>query len=126
MERKMAEELVAQEDADLNAQCIDRWNDEGGSMAYRTKSEVTVSTYGFATPTVAEPAALICRTFAEEEKIRKCLGAAVTAKWETLPAKTPRELPEHATSFVQLMDTLSFCMTTRVVLFKSVCCLHPA
>lgn len=63
----MAEELVVPADFEHHTQRIDRWNDEGGSMACRTKSEATVSTYGFATPTVAEPAALICRTFAEEE-----------------------------------------------------------
>jgi len=45
----MAAELVAQEDADLLTQCIDRWNDDGGSMACHTNSEATVSTYGLAT-----------------------------------------------------------------------------
>jgi hypothetical protein len=42
---------------------------------------------------------------AEEERILRCLGAALIMQWNTLPAKLQRELFDNAGSMGELLDT---------------------
>ncbi len=42
---------------------------------------------------------------AEEERVLRCLGAAVIMQWNTLPAKLQRELFDTAGSLGDLLDT---------------------
>ena len=42
---------------------------------------------------------------AEEERVLRCLGAAVIMQWNTLPAKLQRELFDTAGSVGDLLDT---------------------
>jgi hypothetical protein len=42
---------------------------------------------------------------AEEERVLRCLGAAVIMQWNTLPAKLQRELFDTAGSMGDLLDT---------------------
>jgi hypothetical protein len=42
---------------------------------------------------------------AEEERVLRCLGAAVIMQWNTLPAKLQRELFDTAGSMGELLDT---------------------
>jgi hypothetical protein len=42
---------------------------------------------------------------AEEERVLRCLGAAVIMQWNTLPAKLQRELFDAAGSMGDLLDT---------------------
>ena len=42
---------------------------------------------------------------AEEERVLRCLGAAVIMQWNTLPAKPQRELFDTAGSMGDLLDT---------------------
>ena len=42
---------------------------------------------------------------AEEERVLRCLGAAVIMQWNTLPAKLQRELFDTAGSMGDLVDT---------------------
>ena len=42
---------------------------------------------------------------AEEERILRCLGAAVIMQWNTIPAKLQRELFDTAGSMGELLDT---------------------
>src|SRR5579864_8225833 len=41
----------------------------------------------------------------EEERVLRCLGAAVIMQWNTLPAKLQRELFDTAGSMGELLDT---------------------
>ena len=41
----------------------------------------------------------------EEERVLRCLGAAVIMQWNTLPAKLQRELFDTAGSLGELLDT---------------------
>ena len=43
----------------------------------------------------------------EEERVLRCLGAAVIMQWNTLPAKLQRELFDTAGSMGDLLDTAS-------------------
>jgi hypothetical protein len=42
---------------------------------------------------------------AEEERVLRCLGAAVIMQWNTLPAKLQRELFDTAGTMGELLDT---------------------
>jgi len=42
---------------------------------------------------------------AEEERVLRCLGAAVIMQWNTVPAKLQRELFDTAGSMGELLDT---------------------
>jgi hypothetical protein len=42
---------------------------------------------------------------AEEERVLRCLGAAVIMQWNTIPAKLQRELFDTAGSMGELLDT---------------------
>ena len=42
---------------------------------------------------------------AEEERILRCLGAALIMRWNTLPTELQRELFDHAGSMGELLDT---------------------
>jgi len=44
---------------------------------------------------------------ADEEKILRCLGAAVIMQWNTLPTKLQRELFDKAGSMDELLDAAS-------------------
>jgi hypothetical protein len=44
---------------------------------------------------------------ADEEKILRCLGAAVIMQWNTLPTKLQRELFDKAASMDELADAIS-------------------
>jgi hypothetical protein len=46
-------------------------------------------------------------SFAQEEHVLRCLGAALIMQWGTLPAKLQRELFDSASSMGELLNTAS-------------------
>ena len=63
---------------------------------------------------------------ADEEKILRCLGAAVIMQWNTLPTKLQRELFDKAGSMDELLDAASlrggspaFCTSAKMTNIRS-------
>ena len=55
-------------------------------------------------PAMAQDRGGETRFAADEEKILRCLGAAVIMQWNTLPTKLQRELFDKAGSMDELLD----------------------
>ena len=97
---------LSQTDASHHATAVARWDDEGAAaMSVAGKPDAQASGNGRSKRLPGVPASQEVDTPFDDERILRCLGAAVIMRWSTLPTKIQRELFEHATSLADLTQT---------------------
>jgi hypothetical protein len=95
---------------------IDEWENEGGGTADAARTALAdiagwqannnvgrlASHPGHDTPPNDDTQTLV--PAGEEDRILRCLGAAVMMRWNTIPTKLQRELFDNASSVAELLE----------------------
>jgi hypothetical protein len=91
------------ENVQTDAGAIARWDGEGGAAtSFANRSDAQASQNGRSKRIPGVPASQEVDTPFDDERILRCLGAAVIMRWGSLPTKIQRELFEQATSLADL------------------------